>query len=820
MELQQVNAKSPELASGAEHSNGQKAKAGLQILLLIGISALTLWAYSPVFFNFFNGDDFVHLTWLSRAIHEPELVWRNFHTSWLDGTTTKFYRPLISVFMVSDYAMYGLNGLGFRITNILFHLASTVFIFLLGKQLQLKSRLANSLTWPFFAAALFALYPLHPEAVSWITGRVDSVVTPFCLASVYFYMRFSESKRISDMTLSMVAAILGLLSKEMAITLPAVFVAYELIFNVLFQTKAQASSSQEAERVSFVASLKPIFSTIPFWILLAAYFVVRVLSLGTVVGGYDDSLLFISNPKAFIIGWLHAILMFIIPLNKMLIGSHNILSKIYPAAVVASIIFASLNGLIPVKHRRAFVFLAGWLVLCLVPVYKLFNIGSDLQGSRLAYLATVPLSMLLTFGVLETGKLIKNKLASLAPVAVSSLLLVLATIVLWTNNLPWKAAGEENNAIRAELQKLYSNLDGDPEVMLLGLPDQINGAYTCRNSLDGMTKKPQLNKDIYKCLMVNGFDPIFPFGYLKESISESSDKLHIYRWDTDSKHFAAVDVSPEKQKSASQIWQGKDLSTIASLPEQKTKPEMSSNQDGSLHVIYRSAQPQFIQLDLGSRSCFNCDFVEVKLTLAQEAAAETGADILYTNDLFPDFELRRRTRAQFAPGKKEQRILFALRGLPEWSLGGNTHPFRLMLPSGTDATIQSISILTKEQVMPLVSFENSGYFGSKGFIHLSAQGKPCTINVDVSAIPGASQYAAEITRTNLLFEEQNPQVRSKVADGWHVTDKKSGQFILELSKFTEFKAPGLYEIRFFPLDSAGNICGSGSDHLAISVDPK
>ena len=54
MELQQVNAKSPELASGAENINDQKPKVGLEILLLIAISAVTLWAYSPVFFNFFN----------------------------------------------------------------------------------------------------------------------------------------------------------------------------------------------------------------------------------------------------------------------------------------------------------------------------------------------------------------------------------------------------------------------------------------------------------------------------------------------------------------------------------------------------------------------------------------------------------------------------------------------------------------------------------------------------------------------------------------------------------------------------------------------
>ena len=64
---------------------------------------------------------------------------RAFRTSdlagWLDGTTTKFYRPLISVFMVSDYVLWNHSAIGFHLTNLLFHLASTAFIFLIAREL-------------------------------------------------------------------------------------------------------------------------------------------------------------------------------------------------------------------------------------------------------------------------------------------------------------------------------------------------------------------------------------------------------------------------------------------------------------------------------------------------------------------------------------------------------------------------------------------------------------------------------------------------------------------------------------------------------------
>src|SRR5262249_37409321 len=150
----------------------QSQRIAIAGLLLSIICLAAVIAYSPVLFNFFAGDDFVHLAWLADAVKNPELILRNFHSAWLDGTTARFYRPLISVFMVSDYLLWGTNGFGFHLTNLIFHLASAVLLFLILDQVRWqRSTSADSnqtLYWPFAAACLFALYPLHPEPVSWI----------------------------------------------------------------------------------------------------------------------------------------------------------------------------------------------------------------------------------------------------------------------------------------------------------------------------------------------------------------------------------------------------------------------------------------------------------------------------------------------------------------------------------------------------------------------------------------------------------------------------------------------------------------------------
>jgi hypothetical protein len=111
-------------------------------------------AYGNILFNFFLGDDFVHLTWLSKAVHNPSLLARNFNHNWLDIQTFRFYRPFISVVMFSDYMIWGANGLGFHLTNVLYHLASALLVFSITR--QLASKLPSRLSTPDFVIRYIA----------------------------------------------------------------------------------------------------------------------------------------------------------------------------------------------------------------------------------------------------------------------------------------------------------------------------------------------------------------------------------------------------------------------------------------------------------------------------------------------------------------------------------------------------------------------------------------------------------------------------------------------------------------------------------------
>jgi hypothetical protein len=775
------------------------------------IIACTVAVYLPILFNFFSGDDFVHLTWLTEAVKNPELIWRNFHSSWLDGTTTRFYRPLISVFMVTDYLLWHDNGLGFHITNLAFHIAGSIFLFLIlsdfgGQRPEPAAPEAKcTLAWPLAAALLFALYPLHPEAVSWITGRVDAIVTAFALCSFWCYINWRKQNKAVWFVLTVITMALALLSKEMAVTLPPLFLIWEFFLG------------KNSGAPLVVRSVKASLPTTFFWLFLAVYFVLRRFALGTFVGGYDDSLFFVANWRLFLGGWLHGLRMLLVPVNQELMGAHHPLTKLWEIAIVSSII---LTGVSLVRTRRQslpFFFIISWLALSLVPVYKIFAVADDLEGSRLAYLATAPLCALVTLGFADSARGRGAKVLNALSWCVTLTLLAGAAGVLWNNNQAWRQAGLESNLIRTELDTLYRSIEGDPQVMLTGLPDNVHGAYICRNAIVGMTHQPQMSRTVNNCLMVGQIEPILPFGYLKESIEKNNDKVKIFRWTNDSHKFIPTAIEQNAGTELYPSWRAQNLKAVL-----KTDPAYPAGlkwqEDGSLKASGGQGpkdRPQIL-IDLNGFPCWKVDFVAVKLSVESQSGspeANAGCDLLYANDLNPAFELRRRLHMPVSPG--DNMLIFPLRGLPEWALGGDCRALKLLLPLRSTVSLKSVSLLSPESIMPRLSFPNSGYLGSKGFVHLSPQSPAQELKFDSSAVPGAARLTLELTRPNLTFESQNSSAPSQVLLKRLDCNTTAGTMLL---KREQFPAAGIYEIRLRALDRYGSPVGVAGDHIVISVD--
>ena len=135
------------------------------------------------------------------------------------------YRPLSIFSYAVDYRLWSQQPFGYHLTNVLLHAAASVVVLLLAVE-TLGSPVAATV-----GAALFAVHPVHTEAVSSIVGRAE------VLATLFFLLAFRRLRLRTNLTsiassptwvgvvVGAVFYLLGLFSKETAVTLPAVLAA-------------------------------------------------------------------------------------------------------------------------------------------------------------------------------------------------------------------------------------------------------------------------------------------------------------------------------------------------------------------------------------------------------------------------------------------------------------------------------------------------------------------------------------------------------------------------------------------------------------------
>ena len=777
-------------------NSAQEHDLGVVSLLaaFLALVAAIYCAYQPVFFNFFAGDDYAYLPWLRQAMQQPELIWRNFHHPWMDSQLTQFYRPMITATMALEYFFWGANSLAFRLTNLGCLALASGFLGLISWDLARLSSIEKPAVRQFaiVAAFLFALYPLHPEATVWLIGRVDSMCTMFFLASLWYYIRWRSLVNNKYLVISLCCSVLAFTCKETSIALAPTIVLCEIVFGKLFPG---ATSQDNGLRTPITELRRVVAKTAPYVLLLAGYFLLRLFCFGTFVGGYDNSLALNSDLTDFASRFIHGLRMLAVPINKEMLGEHNVLVKVWEVGIALCGLLSIASALFDAKAKKLILFAFAWFILALIPVYKVFMVDNDLQGSRLGYLASAPLCIFIACGALFSFRRIFPRMLF----SFYASMIILAGFMLYINNKAWAEAGHLSNEIQKQITAMYDKLPGDPPVIIVGLPGSFKGAFVSINAIDGMTKSPQLKTDRFNCTPLEDTNPIFPFGFVKDSIWQNRGKIACYYWNTNNRTLEPANIAISKGSMLT--WQGSKLKEL--IDAGKTKQQQ--------------ARPKGLELTLTGLPCWSSDCISVGLrqTDVSKMTGGSNAILFYKNDIIHDFKLRYRTQAALSPSAKEQNIVFVLRGLPEWSFGGTRGAVRLSLPPEFDGTLKSISIEPSDAVMPKVTFGDSGFLDLCGKVKLDAKHHAHTLVYDERGMKGAVTTTIEISKPSTFFEQRNSEkpennlLKTIELGGSH------GTFVLGIN---EFPVKGLYQLRLRAKDRSGAPLGVASDHIVVSVD--
>lgn len=132
----------------------------------------------------------------------------------------KSYRPLTVLSFRLTYLFHGLEPLGYHLANVLLHAVVSCFL------MSVVNEFVSS--WSACVCGLlFAVHPIHTEAVTGVVGRAESLCAIFFLAAFEAY-RMSQ-KRPLWFFVCVLSTYTATLCKEQGITVIGLCVAYELL---------------------------------------------------------------------------------------------------------------------------------------------------------------------------------------------------------------------------------------------------------------------------------------------------------------------------------------------------------------------------------------------------------------------------------------------------------------------------------------------------------------------------------------------------------------------------------------------------------------
>jgi len=133
-----------------------RSRTWLSALLVFGTAAAVFAQTAAYDFTF---DDIGIIK--NRELFHSLAHWREILVSaWWTNT---LYRPLTALTLAANWSASGGAPWLFHATNALMHAAASVLVFLLGRRLLKRGALA--------AGLLFAVHPVHVEAVANVVGR-------------------------------------------------------------------------------------------------------------------------------------------------------------------------------------------------------------------------------------------------------------------------------------------------------------------------------------------------------------------------------------------------------------------------------------------------------------------------------------------------------------------------------------------------------------------------------------------------------------------------------------------------------------------------
>jgi len=154
--------------------------------LLIGmfLTVVILIAYWQI--QYFDLIDYDDISYIIKNRHVRSGLSREGFIWAMTDIHTGYWHPLTWLSHMMDYQLFRSNAGGHHWTNLIFHMANAILLYILLK------RTTGDIWKSAFVAALFAVHPLNVESVAWVAERKNVLSTFFWLMTMWAYVFYVE----------------------------------------------------------------------------------------------------------------------------------------------------------------------------------------------------------------------------------------------------------------------------------------------------------------------------------------------------------------------------------------------------------------------------------------------------------------------------------------------------------------------------------------------------------------------------------------------------------------------------------------------------
>jgi Flp pilus assembly protein TadD len=375
----------PSTGPGTE---GRPSPFGRTFWVGVVLVVLTVAVYGQTVqqgFISFDDDDYI----TNNPVVQQGLTWEG--VLWAFSAPHVYnWHPLTWLSHMLDVQLFGLDAGGHHLMSLLFHLANTLLLFIVLRSMT------GALWRSGFVAALFALHPLHVESVAWVAERKDVLSTLFWMLTLWCYVAYVRKPGLRRYWPVLLCFALGLLAKQMAVTLPFVLLLLDYWPLKRLGPEGSAALSDWRRTVPLIREKLPLFA-------LAAAASVLIYLVQAETGLVKSAEAFPLSVRLENSLYSYAAYLFkaFLPVHLAVFYPHpGTAFPLWKAAGAAALLL--LITALVLRSRKAYLAVGWfWYLGTLVPVIGLVQVGLQGMADRYTYIPLIGIFIMAAWGIPE-----------------------------------------------------------------------------------------------------------------------------------------------------------------------------------------------------------------------------------------------------------------------------------------------------------------------------------------------------------------------------------------------------------------------------------